>query len=395
VQQVQYNVFDITEASEVRPPEKNYPLPVGKNTASKDIPLRIKTADLARLSRQLATLLRSGMPLVPALSAIVEQLEGTPDSPVTHSTAKERGLAQVIKQLAAEVDAGSSLSLALNKRPDIFSPLFVSMVAAGEAGGTVEESLLSLAEMLEKRVKLASKVNAALAYPVMMVFVAIAVVTFLLSYVVPDITKVFLELNKTLPWPTLLLISISHFVKTYFLLLPVVIIAGLLLLRGRYKTKKWRLVLDRLKLRLPLFGKLLLKVETARLTRTLAALLAGGVPILTAIEIAKGVMQNSVFAAAMDTVKDSVSKGGNVAAAIKKTGFFPPICSHIIATGQLSGELENSLLSVADMYDGEVETALKTLVSLLEPAILLVMGLVIGFIVFAILLPVLEINQAL
>jgi general secretion pathway protein F len=269
------------------------------------------------------------------------------------------------------------------------------MVAAGEAGGAVEDTLLRLADMLEKKVRLTAKIRAALAYPIMMVIVAVAVVAFLLSFVVPDITKVFIEMNRALPWPTRLLIGISHFAGTYFVLLLILAIAGLFALRKKCKTTQGRLTLDRLKLRLPILGGLVLKVETARLSRTLSALLASGVSILTAIEIAKGVVANSILASALDSVRDSVSKGGDVAAAIKKTGFFPPIVSHIIATGQLSGELETGLANIADMYDGEVENALKTAVSLLEPAILLVMGLVVGFIVFAIMLPILEINQAL
>ena len=354
-----------------------------------------RTTDLARLVRQLATLLRSGMPLVPALSAIAEQLEATPHSPVTHTTAKERRLAQIIKQLAADVDAGGSLSFALGKNPDVFSHLFVSMVAAGEAGGAVEDTLLRLADMLEKKVRLTAKIRAALAYPIMMVIVAVAVVAFLLSFVVPDITKVFIEMNKALPWPTRLLIGVSRFAGTYFVLLLILAIAGLFALRKKCKTAQGRLTLDRLKLRLPIWGGLLLKIETARLSRTLSALLASGVSILTAIEIAKGVVQNTILASALDSVKDSVSKGGNVADAIKKTHLFPPIVSHIIATGQLSGEIETGLTNIADMYDDEVENALKNAVSLLEPAVLLVMGLVVGFIVFAIMLPILEINQAL
>ena len=394
--QLEYSVLNITEPTEAWHGlgARENTAPCQKHTRSGRMAVP-RTTDLARLVRQLATLLRSGMPLVPALSAIAEQLEGTPDSPVTHTTAKERRLAKIIKQLAGDVDAGGSLSFALSENPDIFSPLFVSMVAAGEAGGTIEDTLLRLADMLEKKVRLTAKIRAALAYPVMMVVVAVAVVTFLLSFVVPDIAKVFIEMNRTLPWPTRLLIGVSHFAGFYFILLLILTIAGLFVLRKKCKTAQGRLTLDRLKLRLPILGGLLLKIETARLSRTLSALLTSGVSILNAIEIAKGVVQNSILASALDSVKDAVSKGGDVAAAIKKTGFFPPIVSHIIATGQLSGELETGLTNIADMYDDEVENTLKNAVSLLEPAVLLIMGLVVGFIVFAIMLPILEINQAL
>lgn len=392
--QTEYSVLDITDPTETRPIETAERVPALPDDI-RSVFSRVRTTDLARLVRQLAMLLRSGMPLVPALSAIVEQLEARPDSPVTHTTAKEHRLAQIVKHLAYDVDAGGSLSFALSKNPDVFSPLFVSMVAAGEAGGTIEETLMRLADMLEKKVRLTTKIRAALVYPVMMITVAVAVVAFLLSYVVPDIAKVFIELNRALPWPTRLLIGISHFAGTYFILLLIFAIAGLFALGKKCKTAHGRLAFDRFKLRLPILGKLLLKIETARFSRTLSALLASGVSILNAIEIAKGVIANSVLTSALDSVKDSVSKGGNLAQAVKTTGFFPPIVSHIIATGQLSGELETGLANVADMYDDEIENALKAAVSMLEPAILLIMGLVVGFIVFAIMLPILEINQAL
>jgi len=345
-----------------------------------DWPFAIK--DLCRLARQLATLLHAGLPLVPALSALVEQLQGDP-------------LAEIMEQVAGSVNAGSSLSAALGKHPNVFSPLFVNMVAAGETSGTLEEVLFRLAEMLAKRVHLAGKVKSAIAYPLMMTVVAAGVVVFLLSFVVPSITQIFLEMNRPLPWPTRLLISTSTFIRTYLVLILIAVCAALLAIRTGYRTKEGRLFADRSKLKLPLFGKLFLKLEIARLTRTLGVLLASGIPILRALEIAKGVVQNSFIADALDSIKHLVGRGDNIANSIKKTGLFPPIVFHIIATGQISGNLEDGLINIADMYDGEVEMTTKTLTSLLEPAILLAMGAVVGFIVLAILLPIFEINQVL
>ena len=358
-----------------------------QKTYERDIFRRIRTRDVCRVARQLATLLRAGMPLVPALSALVEQLRGT--------RAQDNPFAEIMEQVANDVNSGNTLADALGKHPNVFSSLFVNMVAAGETSGTLEEVLLRLAEILEKRVHLAAKVKSAIAYPLMMIFVAVGVVVFLMSVVVPSITTIFIEMNRALPWPTRLLISTSAFIKTYLLLIAIVVCAAFFGIVAGYTTKNGRLFADRTKLKLPLFGKLFLKLEIARLTRTLGILLVSGIPILSALEIAKQVIQNSFIADALDSVKDLVSKGDNIANAIRRTGLFPPIVFHIIATGQISGDIEGGLINIADMYDGEVELATKTLTSLLEPVILLFMGAVVGFIVLAILLPISEINQAL
>lgn len=334
------------------------------------------------VARQLATLLRAGMPLVPALSALVEQLGDDP-------------LGEIIEQVADNVNTGSTLAGALSGYPSVFSSLFVKMVAAGETSGTLEEILLRLAEMLENRVHLAAKVKAAVAYPLMMVVVAVAVVVFLLSFVVPSITQIFYEMNQALPWPTRLLISASGFMKTYLPLIAVMTCLGFIGLGAGYRTENGRVFADRIKLKLPLFGKLFLKSEIARLTRTLGILLASGIPILSALKIAEGVVQNRIIAGGLDSVRNRVQGGDNIADAIRNTGLFPPIVFHIIATGQTSGDIEGGLIDIADMYDGEVEIAAKTLTALLEPLILLFMGGVVGFIVLAILLPIFEINQML
>jgi len=322
------------------------------------------------------------MPLVPALLALVEQFKDEP-------------LAEVTKHIADRVNAGSTVSAAFKEYPDVFSGLFVNMVAAGEASGTLEEVLWRLAEILEKRLHLAAKVKAALAYPLMMVIVATAVVVFLLSYVVPGLTQIFLEMNRPLPWPTKFLISASAFIKTYFISITILICMAIFAIAAALRNKDTKLILDRFKLKLPLFGNLFLKLEIARLARTLAVLLASGLPILGALETAKGVVQNSFIAEAIGYVKHLIAKGDNIAAAVRKTGLFPPVVLHIIAAGQAGGNLEDGLFSIADMYDNEVEMSAKTLTSLLEPAILLVMGVVVGFIVLAILLPIFDINQVL
>jgi len=356
-------------------------------THERDIFRRIRTKDVCRVARQLATLLRAGMPLVPALLALVEQSRG--------NLAQDNPLAEVLEQVAKDVNSGSTLANALSKHPKVFSNLFTNMVAAGETSGTLEEILLRLAEILEKRVNLAAKVKSAIAYPLMMVVVAVAVVVFLMSVVVPSITEIFIEMNRTLPWPTRLLITTSAFMKAYWMLIAVVVCLVFFGSVAGYNTKKGRLYADHTKLKLPLFGSLFLKLEVARLSRTLGILLVSGIPILSALEIAKQVIQNRVIAGGLDSVKDLVSKGEAIANAMRKTGLFPPIVHHIITTGQVSGNLEEGLINIADMYEGEVELTTKTLTSLLEPVILLFMGAVVGFIVLAILLPIFDINQVL
>lgn len=354
---------------------------------------RISTRDVCRLARQLATLLRAGLPLVPALSVLVEQLQGVSKHKIVRFRPQNNPLAEVMEKVRNSVNAGGTLAGALEKYPNVFSHLFVSMVAAGETSGTLEEVLLRLAEMLEKRAHLSRQVKSAIAYPLMMVVVAVGVVVFLLSFVVPSITQIFLEMNRALPWPTRLLISVSAFIKTYLVLISIVVCGVFFGIGAWLRTKDGRIIWDRSTLKLPLFGKLFLKLEIARLTRTLGVLLVSGIPILSALETAKGVVQNSFIASALCSVKDLVSRGDNIANSIRKTGLFPPIVFHIMATGQISGNLEAGLINIADMYDGEVEITTRTLVSLLEPAILLAMGAIVGFIVLAILLPIFEISQ--
>lgn len=365
------------------------------NTSERHISKKIPDKDICMLARQLATLLRAGMPLVPALSVLVEQLQTTHKSGMRFLSSHENPLAEIMKKVTDSVSAGSTLADAVSKYPNGFSDLFVNMVAAGEMGGTLEEVLMQLAQMLEKRVNLTAKVKSAIAYPVMMIIVAICVVTFLLAFVVPGLTEIFLEMNRSLPWPTMMLISVSSFMKSYLWLIILAICVVCFAIGIWVRTKEGRLYVDRSKLKLPLFGNMLFKVEIARMTRMLGALLASGVPILIALEIARKVIQNRFIANGLDSVKSFVGKGDTVACAIKRTGLFPPIIFYILSTGQATGNIEAGLIEIADMYDQEVDRLTKTLVSLLEPAILLVMGVIVGFIVLAVLLPIFEINPAL
>lgn len=369
--------------------------PAAMKKSGIEILRRAGTKDLCRIARQLAALLHAGMPLVPALSAIVEQLECPADANAGAMNLRRKPLATAITEVRDDVNEGLSLAQALGKHPGVFSPLFVSMVSAGESSGALEEVLDRVADILEKRVQLVAKVKAAITYPTVMALVAAGVVIFLISYVVPGITRLFTEMKQELPWPTRLLISISSFTQAYVAVLIGLLCAAVIGIVAMCKSKEGKTWVDRVVLRLPLFGPLLLRLELARLTRTLGALMKSGLPIITAMEITQRIIQNSQIADAMKAIRESVHTGDNIAGAMKTTGMFPPVVCHLIATGQMSGNIEDGLIGIAEMYDTEVEASVRTLTALLEPVILLAMGGIVTFIVLAILLPIFEINQAL
>jgi len=356
---------------------------------------RISARDLGRLARRLSALLHAGMPLVPALSALLEQMQ----CPTKHKGIRwgqsTDPLAPVIEKVRDEVNAGTTLADAFGRHPGLFSPLFINMIAAGEASGTLELVLGRLADILEKRVELMGKVKSAIAYPTMMALVAAGVVLFLLSFVVPSITELFAKMNQELPWPTKLLIAISDAIRSHLVLILLLIAGAVIGAVAFIKTDNGRQWADRTKLRLPLFGPLFFKLEVARLTRTLGTLMKSGIPVITAMEISQRICQNSVITEAARMIQEFVHKGEAIANAVKATGIFPPVVFHVIATGQMTGNVEDGLINIAEMYDSEVESTVRTLTSLLEPLILLLMGGVVGFIVLAILLPIFDINQAL
>jgi general secretion pathway protein F len=343
---------------------------------------RVKPRELAAAIRQLATLLRSGMPLVPALGALVEQLSGRP-------------LAKVIARVRDRVNEGSTFAAAVEEHPRVFSRLFVNMVRTGEATGALENILVRVADMMERRVSVTNKVKTAMVYPTVVAIVGAGAIIFLLARVVPSITKIFLDLNRTLPWPTLFLISVSDFVRRYFLLMLLAVAVIVLGLRIWIRTSAGRLVWDRLKLKLPIFGDVILKMAVSRFSRTLGVLLASGVSILDALDIVKRVVGNAVLAQVMDKAKENVGQGDSIAGPIRRSGVFPPIVYHMIAVGEASGNIEEGLFNVADAYDEEVEASVQALTALLEPLMILVMGGVVGFIALAILLPIFDINKAI
>ena len=343
---------------------------------------RIKPLDISLMTRQLATLIGAGIPLVDSLTALVEQVD------------KEK-FKKVLSEIRERVNEGGSLAEALAHHGKVFPTLYVNMVRAGESSGTLDLVLVRLADFTEYQVRLRSKVQGAMMYPIIMIFVAIIIVSILFVVVVPKIIKIFDRLQATLPVPTKILIATSHLVKNYWWLIILVVVFSAFMFLRYINSEKGREKWDRFKLWVPIFGPIVMMIAIARFTKTLATLLASGVPILTALDIVKAVLGNVVLEKVIDEARSSIQEGESIAAPLKRSGRFPPIVTHMIAIGEKSGELENMLTNVANAYDSQVDTKINTLTSLLEPIMIVAMGGVVGFIVFSILLPILKMNQAL
>ncbi|MBX3023836.1 type II secretion system inner membrane protein GspF [bacterium] len=336
--------------------------------------------DLALITRQLATLVGAGLPLVDCLGALIEQVD----------TPRHKKVLSQVRELVVE---GGTLADAMKQHPAVFSDLYVNMVRAGEASGALDIVLVRLAEYTERAAALRGKVRSALTYPVFMGIASMGILFFLLSYVVPKVTRIFEERNAKLPTMTIVLLAISNFLSTYWWAILAVIVIAVIAVRVSTRTPTGRLRFDALTLRVPYFGKVLKKVALARFARTLSTLLLGGIPLLQALDIVKHVVSNMVLSNAIEDGRNSIREGHSVADPLKKSGLFPPLLVHMIAVGEKSGELEQMLSRAADAYDGEVEASVSALSSVMEPVLVIFMGGVVLFIVMAILLPIFDLNQ--
>ncbi len=354
----------------------------GQASAKRVRSRRVSVRDLSAATRQLSVILLAGMPLVGALSALVQQLG-------------HHHLGRVFAQLRDRVNEGTSLARALEEHPSIFPPVYISMVEAAETAGTLESVLSQLADLFERRAKLMNKVKSAMAYPLFMVVVGSGVVIFILSFVLPSVTKLFLEMKMRLPWPTVVLMRTSD-LASHYLWVFVIVVVGLIA-GGIYgvRTSAGRKFWDRFKLRCPLLGQVALKVTLSRFCRTLGVLLASGVTIVEALRLAERVAGNVVIGQAAADAREAVSHGDTIANSLSRSGFFPPLIVSMIAIGEQSGTVEEGLARIADLLDGDVEARLSTLTSLLEPIMILVLGVIVGFIVLAMLLPIFDINRAI
>ena len=342
---------------------------------------KVGLQELAVMTRQLATLIGAGLPLVPSLSALVTQIR----HPLLKTT---------LARIKDEVNEGNSLTQSMSHFPEVFPPFYINMVRAGEASGTMDLVLDRLADFNESQQALRTKIRSALAYPFFMFFIGSGVLFFLVTFVVPNITNIFREMHQTLPGITVFLIVVSGFLKTFWWIIALIVLAAIVGLRyAVQKTEQGRYQWDRLKLKIPLLGGLNGKIAVARFSRTLGTLLQNGVPLLAALEIAKNVVNNTLLAEQISVVAKAVEEGQSLSAPLSKNGFFPPIAVEMMTVGEQSGKMEEMLFRIADAYEREVEASVLMVTSLLEPAMILVMGAVVGFIVVSILLPLFEMNQ--
>jgi general secretion pathway protein F len=354
----------------------------GEKTFRMSFNRRVPTADLATATRQMATLLGAGLPLDEALGTVGSQLE-------------HPRLARAIQGVREDVIQGDAMHAALARHPQIFPVLYVNMVQVGESSGTLDQVLQRLADFLEDQAKLRARIRSAMAYPILMALIGTGVLFFLLAFVVPQVTRMLEDLDRALPLPTLILIRTNDFLATWWWVLPFLLLAGGIAFRRYHRSQEGRLALDRLALRVPLFGKLNLLIATARFSRTLATLLRSGVPLLSALDIVRNLMQNQVLRQVLEDTAISVREGEGLAAPLRRAAVFPPMVAQMAAVGERSGELEDMLLRVADTYENQVDTSISGMLSLLEPAMILFMGTVVGFIVLAILLPIFEASQGM
>ncbi len=341
---------------------------------------RVKSADLSMMTRQLATLLEAGFPLVTALDSLLSQIA---------SPTFKKALAQ-IKTAVVE---GGSFANALSAYPSIFSALYINMVHAGESSGTLEIVLDRLADITEKQEALRSRIRSKMVYPIFMTIFGAAILFFLLTVIVPNITSIFTEMEKTLPAPTRFLIGASAVFSAYWWMLILGLIALGISFNRLKKTARGRHLYDQIKLAFPVTGPLARKLAVARFSRTLASLLENGVPMLTALEIVKNIVGNVLVSDAIEAATVEVGKGQGLSQAISGHNVFPHLAVQMVQVGEQSGGLEAMLNKVADIYEGEAEAAVLGLTALLEPVMILVMGVMVGFIVLSIMLPILEMNQ--
>jgi general secretion pathway protein F len=341
---------------------------------------RVPTQELAAVTRQLATLIGAGLPLVEALAALAEQAE-------------RPTLRRALAHIRERVVEGRALADALADEPRLFSPLYVNMVRAGEASGALDVVLERLAAYLENQARLLGKVRTALAYPAIMLVLGSSILFFLVSYVVPKVTRIFQETQQQLPTLTVALIAVSGFTARWWWLLLLLAALAAVGARAYARTPAGRERIDGLSLRVPYAGGLLQKLAIARFARTLSTLLASGIGLLPALDIVRNIVGNTLLARAIEDARDAIREGQSIAPPLRESGLFPPLVVHMVAVGEQSGELEAMLAKAADAYDNEVENAVGALTTVLEPIMIVFMGLVVLFIVLAILMPIFELNR--
>jgi len=347
------------------------------------VPLPFSTisgADLLAFTQELSTLIKAGLPLDRALSILVEITEN-------------EKLKKVVQEVLKDVRGGRSFSDALAQHPRFFDRLYVNMVKAGEAGGVLDIVLERLVDFQQRSQQLKSTILNAMIYPIILISVMAIVIIVMLMFVIPRFTMIFATMGKTIPLPTQILLSSSEFIQNFWwLILAVVIIISVLFQRYR-NTEQGRLNWDTFKLKLPLLSDLILKIEVARFSRTLGTLINSGVPLLGALTIVKEVIKNVVVSNSISDISKGAKEGKGVSAPMRVVGIFPSLAMHMIRVGEETGKLDEMLIRVADTYDEEVQNTTKRFISALEPVLILVMALLVGFIVLSLIWAILGIND--
>ncbi|MPM57762.1 Type II secretion system protein F [bioreactor metagenome] len=338
---------------------------------------RIKTNDLAVFCRQFATMVDAGLSLLNCLNILIEQ---------TYNPTLKTALSQVYKK----VQEGNTLSSALSDHPKVFPSLMVSMVEAGELGGVLDDVLNRLAIHFEKEHKMNEKVKSAMTYPIVVICMALTIVIFMLTFVLPTFTQMFTSMNAQLPVPTRMLLAVSDFLKEYWAALLVVTIAKVYILAMLARRPQAKIIIDRIILNAPVFGMLLRKVAIARFSRTLGTLIRGGVPIISAIEVVKNTTTNSGMINALSSAQASIREGAGLSAPLGSSSIFTAMVVQMIAVGEETGELDKMLDKIADFYESDVDDVVGRLSSLLEPILIGVLGVIIGTIIIAIVLPMFD-----
>jgi general secretion pathway protein F len=371
--------------------ENVYPVEINQTEAKKETALsnalkinileRVSTGEVAIFTRQLSTLLGSGMPLVPSLSILMKQAQ----NPLL-----KKSLAQIREQ----VNEGKSLTESMSNFPQIFPPFYLNMVNAGEASGTINLVLERLADFSENHQAMISKIKSAMYYPIVMVLIGSAVIFLLMTFVVPKITGIFTDMHQTLPIITIILIAVSNFLKSFWWLILIILATGIVTFKYMTaSTDAGRRMWDNVKLKFPIWGQVNLKIAIARFCRTLATLLQSGVPLLTAMEIVRNIVNNVIIGEAISKARKDVEEGKGLSGPLMQSGLFPPLVTEMIAVGEQSGTLEKMLNRIATAYETEAQANITAMTSLLEPIIILIMGVMVAFIVFSILLPIFEMSQ--
>lgn len=343
---------------------------------------RITDRDLILFTRQFSTMVDAGLPIVQCLDILGKQMEN-------------KTFGEVILEIKSNIEVGGDLSDSLRKHPKVFDALYCNLVEAGETGGILDTILKKLAEYIEKAAALKKKVKSAMVYPGVILSVAIGVVSFLMIFVIPAFATLFSGAGQSLPGPTKIVLAISDFFRTKWYFLFGGIAAFILLFKKAYATERGRLEIDRNALKLPVVGILIRKIAVAKFSRTLGTLVSSGVPIIEALEICARTAGNKIIEQAVVVTIEAIKEGESIAVPLAREGVFPPMVIQMIDVGENSGQLEKMLLKIADFYDEEVDTAVANLTALLEPALMVFLGIVVGFIVVAMYLPIFKIGDAI